>query len=562
MHSETRLWFAFGALLFAGSGAVAVVGCSEDGLNPANPRDRRSASGGDAGTDTDGPSCDQTYAGPSATRRLTRFEYDNTVRDLVGDTSLPASSFPPEELFYGFDNNATDRGVSLELATQYMYAAEKIATNAAVDTMVPCDATKTGATECARQFITSFGKRAYRRPLQSTEVDSLLTTFDAGNVTDFATGIRYVLQRVLQSPDFLYRVETSGPAENTSGDAAKKMIPLTGFEVASRLSYFIWGTMPDGTLFAAADANALGSKEQVAAQARRMLQDPRARDVVKKFHQGWLNLGAVDAAVKSTTAYPMYSADLLPLMQSEAERFAEDVIFDGKGDLTTLFTASYTFVNDKLAPLYGLQNVTGSNLQRVELDPSRRSGILTQLGFLTATAKANQTSPILRGKFVRTQLLCQTIPSPPAGVVVEVGDPQPGQTTRERFAAHTQNPACGGCHQLLDPVGFGFEHYDGIGAWRDDDQGPIDATGNVSGTSIGAFDGAVDLGKKLASSPEAQKCVARQWFRFQAGRLETTEDKCTLQQLDDGFKKANFDIRELVVALTQTDGFLFRAPNP
>ncbi|MDF2698293.1 MAG: Cellulose-binding domain protein [Labilithrix sp.] len=235
----------------------------------------------------------------------------------------------------------------------------------------------------------------------------------------------------------------------------------------------------------------------------------------------------------------------------------------GGGNLTTLFTAPHTFVNDRLAPLYGLDGVTGSELRKVDLDPTQRAGILTQLGFLSATSKANQTSPILRGKFVRTQLLCKTIPSPPMGVSVAVPDPKPGQTTRERFTELTASPSCQGCHSQLDPVGFGFEHYDGIGQWRADDEGrPVDAKGEVAGTAIGAFDGAVDLAKRLAADPDAQSCVSRQWFRYVAGRIESLEDKCTLQQLDASFKAANYSIEELLVAMTQTDGFLYRAVSP
>ncbi len=181
---------------------------------------------------------------------------------------------------------------------------------------------------------------------------------------------------------------------------------------------------------------------------------------------------------------------------------------------------------------------------------------------MSSMAKANQTSPILRGKFVRTQILCQSMPSAPAGVSLALPEPKDGQSTRERITELTKAQACTGCHTMLDPVGFGFEHYDAIGRWRTDDQGPIDATGEVFGTAIGKFDGAVELASKLAESPEAHTCVARQWFRFQAGRIESKADKCTLQQLDAGFKASGFKLQELLVALTQTDGFLYRAPSP
>lgn len=557
MRYELPSLIAIAVLLATSAGAVA--GCADE----SDEKDRARRNGTEAPPpppgEADGePSCDETYAGPSASRRLTRFEYDNTIRDLLGDTNAPTSDFPSEEVFYGFDNHATDRGVSLELATQYMYAAEKIAAGVTISKIVPCDATKTDVAQCARQFITTFGKRAYRRPLEPAEIDSLLTTFDAGKAAGgFDSGVRYVIQRMLQSPSFLYRIET-----NTGGSTADAMIPLSGWELASRLSYFLWGTMPDDALFAAAESNALASKDKVAEQARRMLNDPRAHAVVKKFHRGWLSVDKVDTVVKSSTAYPEFSDAMIPLMKAETERFAEHVVFEGTGDLKSLFTAPYTFANDLLAPLYGVQGVTGSELRKVDLDPSQRAGIFTQLGLMSSMAKANQTSPILRGKFVRTQILCQSMPSAPAGVSLALPEPKDGQSTRERITELTKAQACTGCHTMLDPVGFGFEHYDAIGRWRTDDQGPIDATGEVFGTAVGKFDGAVELASKLAESPEAQTCVARQWFRFQAGRIESKADKCTLQQLDAGFKASGFKVQELLVALTQTDGFLYRAPSP
>ncbi|MDF2698294.1 MAG: hypothetical protein K0S65_6677 [Labilithrix sp.] len=256
----------------ASAGAVVFAGCAAEELNPNPRRDRKNGEDG-AGAE-EGPSCKEPHAGPSATRRLTRFEYENTVRDLLGDASAPAASFPAEEVFYGFDNHATDRGVSLELATEYMVAAEKIASRATITKIAPC---KGDEATCAREFIATFGKRAYRRPLDASEIDSLLGTFEQGKTgSDYDSGIRWVLQRILQAPSFLYRVESRATGE---GAAGAKMLPIDGWELATRLSYFLWGTMPDDVLFDAAEKNALSTKEQVAAQARRMLADPRRRSV-------------------------------------------------------------------------------------------------------------------------------------------------------------------------------------------------------------------------------------------------------------------------------------------
>jgi hypothetical protein len=507
------------------------------------------------------PQCTGIVPGKSPIRRMTRFEYNNTVRDLLGDDSQPASAFVPEEEAMGFDNQATALGVTQILAEQYMVAAEKIAASAAkqMDQLLPCDPVKDGETVCAKKFIETFGKRAYRRPLTADEADRLFTKVFAWGLKerDFSMGIQLVIQAMLQSPHFLYRVEFGMP-DPVEGD----VVPLTHHEIASRLSYMLWGTMPDDELFAAADAGKLGTKEEVAAQARRMLDDPRAHQAVANFHAQWLGLTHLDNVNKDPKTYPRYNEELRPLWRQETLAFLDDVIFQGDGKVSTLFTAPYTMMNADLAAFYDVEGgPSGDAFEKVSLDPEKHAGFLTQASILAANAKPNQSSPVHRGKFVRERLLCQTLPPPPNNVVITPPEVTPDATTRERFTEHSTNPACSYCHKKMDPIGFGFEHYDGVGLWRDTDQGqPVDDSGEIVETRgiDGPFKGVVELSRKLAQSEEVRQCVATQWFRFAYGRVEGEDDQCSMGQLQEAFAASGYDVKELLVALTQTDAFRYR----
>lgn len=491
---------------------------------------------------------------------MTRFEYDNTVLELLGDDTRPAQSFVPEEEALGFDNQAAALGVTQILAEQYMVASEKVAARAVLkpDALLPCSPVAGDERACAEKFVTTFGRRAYRRPLESDEVSRLLAVYDWGfTEVGFSRGIELVIQAMLQSPHFLYRVEFGMP-----NLIEKDIIALTPHEVASRLSYMLWSSMPDAELFAAADAGRLGTAREVETQARRMLEDPRARQAVANFNAQWLGLSHMESMKKDPATYPKYDESLRPLWREETMAFLDDVIFDGQGDVATLFTATHSVMNAQLATFYGIEGgPTTDAFVRVELDPARAAGVLTQGSVLAVTGKPNQSSPVHRGKFVRERLLCQTIPPPPNNVVATPPDLSPDLTTRERYSEHSENPSCAGCHLKMDPIGFGFEHYDGIGLWRDAENGlPVDDTGEILDTRNidGPFEGLVDLGKKLAESEEARQCVATQWFRYGYGRAEGADDYCTMKDLQETFAKKNFNIKELLVALTQTDAFRYR----
>ncbi|WP_244923753.1 DUF1592 domain-containing protein [Enhygromyxa salina] len=519
--------------------------------------------------DGDGEVKSPPEPGPTPIRRLTRVEYNNTVYQLFGDNSQPANAFPPDEEAGGFDNQADVLVVSPLLAEHYLVAAETLAathTPTLVQELVNCQGLPVDQASCgsdANEFIRSFGKRVFRRPLTDEEVQTYVSLFTEGAALDQAPfsatmGIQLVVQALLQSSNFIYRVEF-GMAEPVDGD----VVALTHYEIASRLSYLLWNSMPDAILFDAADAGQLGDPAEIEAQARRMLATPRAREAVRNFHRQWLQLDAIEplilASGKDPGLYPDFYDGLPLLWRSETEAFIDHAVFEADANVELLFTAPYTMMNQELANFYGVDGPGGVEFTRVDLDPGKYAGFLTQPGLLALFAKPDRSSPIHRGKFVRETILCQ-VPPPPPDNVPEPPSVDTTQTTREQFAEHSENPVCAGCHSLMDPIGFGFEHFDGIGRYRETEWGlEIDATGQLNGTDIdGAFNGVIELAQLLASSDQVKNCVVSQWFRFGYGRIETEQDECSVDEIRAAFAASNYDIKELIVALTQTDAFRYR----
>ncbi|MFO0551527.1 MAG: DUF1592 domain-containing protein [Polyangiaceae bacterium] len=529
---------------------------------------------------TEAPICtgDKPMPGASPMRRLTKFEYNNAVRDLLGDTTEPAREFPAEEEALGFSNNAFALTVSPTLADKYMKVAEDVARRATNDVqgLTGCSEKSPMLLEgCVRSFIASFGRRAYRRPLAQEEVDQLFDVYLAAqkiyeptpdvpsDESPYREGVAMVLEAILQSPDFLYRVELG---EGLSADVASgAAVPLTSLEMASRLSFFIWGSVPDEDLLTAAESGQLTTKEQVEAQARRMLDSPKARDVVAQFHQQWLDYDRINNVTKDTELYPEWSPALGLLMQEEMRAFVEHVVFDEHGDLTTLLTADYSYADSNLARFYGVKNIPpdDGSFQRIDFPAGQHAGILSMGAILAYYAHTNQTSPVHRGKVVREMLFCDTLSPPPANISFELPQPDPNATTRERFAQHSQDPSCKGCHVLMDPIGFGFENFDTLGRFRSEENGkPIDSSGELTDTDVdGKFYGLDSLTTRMIESDDVKHCYAKMWFRWAYGRGETDADECNVSQLEQAFDDSGGNIKELLVALTQTDAFLYRVPG-
>ncbi|MDB5215239.1 MAG: Cellulose-binding domain protein [Myxococcaceae bacterium] len=540
---------------------TAIVAACTGGLDDDPLANRRNAPGSTPdGTTNTNTSCTggALVAGDAPVRRLTRAQYNATVRDLLGDTTSPADSFVADGSFGAFQSNK-DVPVTTLIATQYMNAAQKLATHATanIKSFAPCAA---GGPEdkCARDTVTAFGQKAYRRPLSDAEIarlTAIFTTQRAVAGASFQSAMSIVLQVILQAPSFINHIEYGDIARAKDGVA-----PLTGYEVASRLSYALWGTMPDQALFDAAAQNKLDTVADVEAQVRRMLDDPRARDGIQSFYSEWFALDKVDVLTKSAAQFPEFNPALRTAMRAETEKFVSSVLWDGDAHLETLLGASFTFVNGPLAALYGIPGVTGDAFVRVELDPKQRRGVFGQAAFLASNSHEAQTSPVHRGKFIRERILCQPMPPPPATASTNPPAADATLTTRQRFAQHSADPACAGCHRLMDPIGLAFEELDGDGKYRTTENNlPIDASGELIGTDVdGKFNGLSELVDKLSKSDQVRQCVAKQWFRYALERGETAEDKCPLDLVNTDFSKSGYSLKELIVLVAKSDSFRFR----
>jgi hypothetical protein len=503
--------------------------------------------------------CKTPTPGPSPLRRLSRSEYANTVVELFGDQAAAQVNFIREARVNGFDNNAQSRSVSNLLAQEYFETAEKVSTAAVtkLSDLVTCDPVGQGEPACLDKFLDTFGKRVWRRPLEPTERDSLKQVFTQGRTATFADGLQAVVQVMLLSPQFMYRIEKGVPV------AGADYLRLDPYETASRLSYLLWGSMPDAMLFAAADAGKLSTREDIKAQAQRMLDDPRAARMVMNFASEWLRLDEIGDIEKQAEPYPAFKPELKDAFRGEVEAFFNEVLWKGDGKLDTLLTAPYTFMNEPLAAYYGAKGVTGQAFQKVQTDPKQRVGFLTQGGLLSVLGvnDGGLNSLVYRGLFVRERLLCQPVPDPPPDAQSMNPPVTPATTARESSVARQAIPLCGGCHALMDKLGLGFENFDGIGLYRTMDKGkPVDASGELTSTDVdGPFNGAVDLAGKLAGSKDAHACLATQWFRYGYGREETMQDSCSLGTLKNVAISSGGNFKELLLALTQTDTFLLRS---
>jgi len=485
-------------------------------------------------------------------RRLTHSQYNHTVRDLLGDETRPADQFPREDFVYGFTNQAGGQLVSPLLAEAYARAAERLSRTAfrGGDSrdLVPCQSSAAG---CRGVFIRAFGRKAFRRPLDDSEVKRYEALF--AQERDFLSGAQVVVETMLQSPHFLFHL---APA---------------GYGVASRLSYFLWDTLPDDELFRAAEHGELDTQAGIERQVSRMLRDSRAQDALDEFLAQWMRFDRLRNAIRDRRLFPEFTAELVAGMTEETRRLFRSLVWEDR-DFREFFTASYAFLSPDLAKLYGVP-APREPWGRVEFGTdSERAGVLGQATFLALTSKPVETSPTERGLFVREHFLCQVVPPPPPGVnttLPPVTDEKP-MTTRERLQIHLSNAACSGCHSLVDPVGFGFEKFDAVGKQREkqlvtifptfDETSSkrkvqpteykldIEAEGDVLGLKNARFTSPRQLGDILAREPGCQKCLAKMLFRWANGRPEEPGDQPLIETALERFRQSGFKFRELVVA--------------
>lgn len=494
--------------------------------------------------------------GAAPLRPLTRFQYDNIVRDLLGDTTSPAQAFPPENEVDGYRTYPGANPANPLLIQKYLTVAENVAKNAVtsrLEALAPCPAGSDVAS-CGQAFLSSFVPRAFRRPPTDQELAPLSVLFLKGSQESYAKGVELVIQAVLQSPQFLYRIDAlKSPTPETGA------IPLGGYELASRLAFTLWGSAPDPELLTAAASGRLATPADVEREARRLLADPRAHDIVRDFSEQWLGLSRLEGAARE-------GSELDPKVLTRALRqslitFLDATYFGEKPSFSELFKSPKLFLNDALAGIYGGSASSAAFQEQIATEP--RFGLLTQPGLLAVLSHSNQTAPVIRGVFVRERFLCLPVAPAPPNLNAVPPDPDPNATTRERFRQHTEQAACSFCHQLIDGVGFGFERYDQLGRYRATENGfDVDDSGNVLQTGEpaleGPFTGVAELAERIAASPRARDCLATNWYRYTFGREEQPEDSCSLGQVKERFATSGGDLKELLIGLTLTDSFLYR----
>ncbi|HET6284887.1 MAG TPA: DUF1592 domain-containing protein [Polyangia bacterium] len=500
--------------------------------------------------------------------RLNNRQWENTVTALL---RLPAplglsSSFVTESLVTSFDTNGTVLEVATNQWSGYKRAAAKVANKVAREapllTMLAPPAADPATR--AKNFIRDFGLRTFRRPLTDAEIARYTTLFNKGAAAiasgdAFADGVELVVRAFLQSPYFLYRIETSG---NVVGGK----IPLGDYEVAARLSYSLTNSMPDDDLMAAAASKKLQDREAVKQQAIRLIESPAGQAMVKDFHYQLLHVDNYDQISKDVQKAPAFTPDLNVALKDETMTFVNDVVYGQKKGFAELFSATYTFANSKVAKVYGMNKPAAGQdpFVRVELDPTQRAGLLTQAGFLSFYAEDQVPSIILRGARVAQDVLCVDIPPPPPNIP-PLAPLTPGATNRKRVSDQTSVAPCNACHQeLINPIGFAFENLDGFAQFRTQDAGQmIDASAKytIDGKQL-SYNGAVELSKLIAQSQQGHDCYGRHAAEYLYGRgidANSEPDKTLIRQAGTN-SKANASAKDLIVKLVSTDAFLTRAP--
>jgi hypothetical protein len=503
-------------------------------------------------------------------RHLSQVEYLNTVRDLLNDTSLTTSDVPPESPIGNFDTfpfpvpdvvGSTDANAYASLATT-------LSTNAVTNianllTCKPTAGNTASESACLATFLSTFGLKAYRRPLTALETSGLQALYQTGRTTlalDFNGAIGLLIEEMLQSPGFLYHWE-AGPTKTVYDTTNPNVIQLDPYALASRLSYFLTSTMPDQTLLAAAAAGQLSTPAQVSAQATRLLQTSHASDAVQNFFEQLLQVTNLPSVSKDPTAYPLYTGPLVTAMDTEFRTFFSNLVLKGSGLFSDLLTSKSTVANADLAAVYGLSGITGSAMQPVTLD-ANRAGFLTMPAFMAVNGASNDSNGIYRGHAVYMQLLCNAL-TPPANVVVPTpAPPMPGQTMRQVLDVHGSNPCAAACHNQMDPFGFAFENYDGIGAYRTTDNGaPVNSVTTVNlDNSMQTVNNGVALANLLSTSSAARQCFATQWVRYAVGRPDTADDAASIGDAYSAFATNDFNVRDLLVGVATSRTFRFRTP--
>ena len=488
-------------------------------------------------------------------RRLTAVQFRNTIADLLGPGLTDAAEIPG-------DHRIDERGFTSAGATEAIigrtdverfeelalsYAAQVFASDARRRELVRCDP-DTANNPCLRTFLEVFGRRAWRRPLSTEELATLLQlTTDLAADGGVWPALELTVAALLQSPHFLYRVELGEPAQ---GDTRV----VVGYEMASRLSFALLERGPDDALLDAAAAAELDSAEGVRRYAEQLIEDPRAVPAVQRFFAEYLQLGALQGLHRDPDVFPDFDPSLATAFRQEVDHLVEDAVFDRARSFTHLLTDRRAFVDQALADHYGVGHPGGSEMVAVDLPADGpRAGILATAGFLASHAAPEETSPVRRGWFIRLALLCEEVPAPPPEVQANFPVVDLTQTMRERFEQHAADPACRGCHDALDPLGLPMEEFDAVGAYRTTDRGKeLDLSGDLDGVT---FSGTAAMGEALAADSRVAPCMTAHLVRYFAGLPPWPEEEAIgATILEDA---AAHDIRSLLSEISTSDVFRY-----
>jgi hypothetical protein len=525
----------------------------------------------DPGTNNGSPDDVCAIENPELTR-LNRWEYLRTVADLFPDTDVPELTHPESPTDHGFDNYAADLESSTALVETYLENGRKIAKEVMKnpDQVLSCRPEGADFTTCGRQFLEEFGPKIFRRPITDEELEFYARYFESPpEGASFEEATQLTLQLMLGSPEFAYRIEAPVPetqpaaqpssaqssAAQSSAAQAGDVVRVDPYSLASRMSYFLWGTMPDETLMAAAANGDLDTAEGVAEQADRMLQDPKALEAFLHFHEYWLKLDELNHVSKSDS--DNFDEATREAMREETELFISEVLFRDRGTLDDLMTSKETFVNARLADIYGLPQ-PAQEWERVTLDDGRRAGLFTQPAFLAAHAHPDKPSPVLRGAFVLQELMCLQLGAPPedanAQANAAAGTLEPPYTNREYYDTTTMQGGCASCHTKINGVGYSFENYDTMGRWRETEPNdlPIDASGGIYEWE---YDGAVGMMHSLAQSEQVEKCVTEKWMTYARGSNVLTQSPCVVEDVLEQFRASGRSLRELPLMIVTHPDF-------
>ena len=500
----------------------------------------------------DSQSYSAVEAGVPSLRRLTQTQFYNSIKSVFGEEIVVPKLAEPDLSIGGLlsvgasTTTVTPRGVESLETVAYQLADQVVANEAIRSRVITCEPTGLGDESCMRQVIEGLGPKLWRRVLNDEELSQLtsLGLQSAGTLEDFNEGLTFPIAALIQSPNFMYRIELGNDG---SFDAQ---------ELATRLSYFLWNTTPDAELLEAAAKGELSTREGLFAQASRLLDSSKARDGMRNFFSEQLKLYELDHFQKDPQIFEHFTSSLGDDAAEETLKLLEYIVFDEDSDYRDIMTTSKTFINRQLAALYDVPSPSAEEFSYVDLeDYSPRVGLLGHASILGLNSHAVSSSPTLRGKAVRNILLCQLIPAPPVNVDTSI--PEPSGTTntmRERVAEHLTDPSCAGCHRLTDPIGLGLENFDGVGRWRDYDNGEIiDPSGDLDGAE---FVTPYELGQAIRSHRQFVPCIVRTLNRYATGRVETPQERVWLETLVERFEGHKYRFRALALEIVMSPFFM------